>query len=419
MQTPHEIRLALVAARPVTARQGIGSLTLALTLLLCHPGKSRAEDHIDYRYAYYKEDHGRVRILTHSALFEAALANWVSLKAEAVYDAISGASPIGAPPTDTITYAAGPFGPVSSGVPVSPLRDIRRAGNLEPTFTLGNHRFRPQVSYSGEGDYVSRGLAFNYSLDFNEKNSTLNLGVAHTWDRILPRNSPYLKFNENKVSDDFMVGLNQLLGPKTLLTVNLTLGRSRGYMNDPYKAVLFEDFPEFFPDTLTLFGERRPRLRQKQIGYVALTQYVDRLNASAEGSYRFYRDDFGILAHTVETAWHQKLGKHLVLSPSFRFYRQSAADFYGTRFPGDPSLPTGFPLAWGPNPEPPTYYSADYRLSAMDTLTYGIKATFKVQEWLTVDAGYQRYTMSGRDGMTSQTAYPQANVVSVGARLWF
>jgi hypothetical protein len=30
-----------------------------------------------------------------------------------------------------------------------------------------------------------------------------------------------------------------------------------------------------------------------------------------------------------------------------------------------------------------------------------------------------RYIMQGLDGATSQSAYPDANVVSIGARVWF
>ena len=55
----------------------------------------------------------------------------------------------------------------------------------------------------------------------------------------------------------------------------------------------------------------------------------------------------------------------------------------------------------------------------METFTVGIQATIKVRDWLGLDLGYQRYLMYGLDGVTSQSAYPSANVFTIGARVWF
>lgn len=96
----------------------------------------------------------------------------------------------------------------------------------------------------------------------------------------------------------------------------------------------------------------------------------------------------------------------------FRFYDQSEAYFYAVRLAGDPSDPDS-------TIHIPKYYSADYRLSALQTFTYGIQATAKIRDWLFVDAGYSRYDMRGTDGNTPSSAYPKANVFSGGVRLWF
>ena len=101
-----------------------------------------------------------------------------------------------------------------------------------------------------------------------------------------------------------------------------------------------------------------------------------------------------------------------MISPLFRYYRQSAADFYGTHFAGDPSNP------FDPTPLP-TYYSADYRLSRMETFTYGVELTARVSKRISFDLSYQRYETFGLDPATSPSAYPKANIVTAGARLWF
>jgi hypothetical protein len=55
----------------------------------------------------------------------------------------------------------------------------------------------------------------------------------------------------------------------------------------------------------------------------------------------------------------------------------------------------------------------------MQTFTYGVQITAPITDWLQLDAGYQRYDTCGLDGVTSQSAYPKANIFNVGLRIWF
>ena len=384
------------------------ALGLAAGLYLLPLSQGRSEDHIDYRHEFYKEDAGRINVDTDSVLFEKVLTPWLSAKGEVVYDAISGASPTGAPPPTQITFVppalGGPTGPFKDTVPLAHLADIRWAGVFEPTFSYGPHRLTPQFAYSEEHDYVSYGAALNYAIDLNQKNTTLNVGWSHNWDKVLPKG--FLRIHEHKDSDDFLIGVNQLLGPRTVFTANFTYGNSHGYLNDQYKGVYFvNDVPQLSPDDPALEAEKRPRHRDRYIGYVSLTQGIAPLKASVEGSYRFFHDTFGVDAHTVDLAWFQTLGKHLIVSPNFRYYRQTAATFYAPSFPDFNN--------------PPPYYSADYRLSELESFTGGVIVHVKVTKWLGLDGGYKRYAMRGLDSVTSQSAYPAANIFTLGARLWF
>ncbi|MGH7970192.1 MAG: DUF3570 domain-containing protein, partial [Limisphaerales bacterium] len=209
-----------------------------------------------------------------------------------------------------------------------------------------------------------------------------------------------------------LVGINQILGPKTVLSVNFTFRNSHGYLDDPYRGVLFDDYPQFDLNNPSLFPERRPDHRQSYIPYVSIEQYITPLHGSLEGSYRFYDDTFGVKAQTVALSWHQKIGKRFLISPVFRYYYQTAANFYATQFAGDPSNP------FDPTPIP-GYYSADYRLSEMETFTFGVEMSAKVTDWLSLDFAYKRYAMYGLDKVTSSSAYPKANIFTVGARIWF
>ena len=402
----------------------------------------RAEDQISYRHESYQEDNHRIRVETETALIQAILAPWLDVKVTAVYDAISGATPTGAPPPDSFTLhptgttlsipgtaittfkkststdaVSGASSATSSSqkisttdVPTGIMMDKRTAVDLAVGLTFGPHRIIPQFSYSEEIDYISYAGALNYELSLNEKNTILKAGWSHAADRILPNANTFLQEQEHKTSDEFLVGLTQLLGPKTVLNANFTFGHAEGYFDDPYRGVIFEGTLPSTRDTLTIYPEKRPRVRSTQTTYISLTQAVSPLDASVEASYRYYHDSFEINAHTAGLAWFQKVGSFLVISPSFRYYWQSAASFYSTIFSGDPATDPA---------NVPAFYSSDYRLSNLQTFTYGIQATIKAREWLGFDLGYQRYIMRGLDGVTSQTAYPSANVFTIGATIRF
>jgi hypothetical protein len=250
-------------------------------------------------------------------------------------------------------------------------------------------------------------------------------GLSHSFDQILPNEGELyyktgLPFTEPVDKDDTsgMAGVTQLLGPATTLTLNATLGYENGDLSDPYKRVLFDGVPynpgpdPANPNPYTVFPERRPEYKFRQIGFVSLQHFFDPVNGAMEVTYRIYHDSFEVIANTVSLQWNQKAGKYVIISPLFRFYTQTAAYFYGTHFPGDPSNPA-FPVPI------PAYYSSDYRLSELNSYTYGISIEAHVHEHLSLMVAYKYYAMFGRDGVTDAAQYPKANVFTGGLTLWF
>lgn len=376
------------------------SLFVAVALHLLCSLRAGAENHADYKFELYAEEADRMLIRTHSALVEQTLTSWLALKGSFVYDGISGATPTGGPP---------PAG--SSQVPLAEIEDIRWAFAVEPILTFGRHTIRPQFAYSIEHDYESIAPSLNYLLDFNQKNTTLALGVAHNFDRLT--HGLFLTEPQERNTTDGLLGVTQVLTPTTLFNVTLTLGTASGYLSDPYKGFWFTQYCPTCPEPF-LFPEKRPGHRTKQIISATLNQAVEPLRGSAELTYRFYHDSFGLAGHSVTLEWFQNLGRYVVLAPLFRYYEQSAADFYLLSFPADPADPD--------NPNNaliPQSYSADYRLSALRSLTYGVSATMKVRKWLFLDLGYKYYNMVGLDGVTAASNYPRANIYTVGLRLFF
>ena len=368
-------------------------------------GSGHAEDHVDYRYEFYGEEHGRIEVNTHSVYFEKKITDSIAAKGQFTYDGISGATPNGSPPQGTSTQ-----------VPLTRMQDTRLAGDLETDLRWGRQLLSPRLAYSTESDYESFGVSLSDAIDFNEKNTTLRLGVSHNFDSVLdlPEDTRTPRTWHDKDNTEGLIGVSQLLDPKTVFTADFTYGYETGFLNDPYRRVLFQGWLTVIPGQplYITHSEVRPGERTKQVFQTTLTHFFDRVNGSAEVSYRFHHDSFDIFSHTAALTWHQKLGAHLILEPTFRFYEQSAAYFY---FPqGVPGL-----SAIDGNTERTEFYSADYRLSHMFTLTYGIKVSVIIKDWLQLDAGYHRYEMYGRDNATSASAYPMANIVTAGFRLWF
>ena len=195
-----------------------------------------------------------------------------------------------------------------------------------------------------------------------------------------------------------------------MFNATLTIGTASGYLADPYKGFRFTGYPD--PDAL--FPEKRPGHRTKQIISSTLTQFIEPLNGTAELTYRFYHDSQELNGHTVTLEWMQSIWKRVTVAPLFRYYQQSEAYYYRLSFDADPSDTENPPVI-----PVPQFYSADYRLSAFRSVTYGIGVSLRLGERCFADAAYKRYVMTGMDGMTPRSSYATANVYTVGLRLQF
>jgi len=397
----HDVLCA--ASKSLTLTRQSRSITLAAWLLVfALPHRTRADDRVDYSYEDYAENDGRIHVQTQGVYLASDISSWFAVNGNFVSDAVSGATPIGAPPV-----------PGTNAVAMAEMHDHRYAGSVEGVLKLGDNTITPQISYSKEHDYRSLGLSLNDAIDFNEKNTTFSWGLSESLDQVLPYpgEDPAITAPRNKDTTEGMLGISQVLDRNTLVGANLTLGYSHGYLSDPYKRVLFDDFPYNPGQPFTVFPENRPDHKFRQVAFLSLQHYVELAKGAVEVSYRFYHDSFGIVANTASLQWNQNIGKHVVLSPLFRYYTQSAANFYGTHFPGDPTNPNVYPT--------PEYYSADYRLSALESYTYGINLSVQVQKHLSLEAAFKHYEMLGTDGVTAAAQYPSANVFTVGLTLWF
>jgi len=371
---------------------------LAAILALVAPRGARAEHSVTYKYEDYREAGGRIAVETQSALIEQDLGTDFRVKLEGVLDAITGATPSGQP---------APAG--SDQVPLSQLHDRRKAWSIDFARQFSRVNVSAGFANSRESDYVSNGWSLNTVTDFNEKNTTLLLGTAGTDDDVKVFYQPT---RVKKNGHDLIAGFTQLLDPRTAVTLNFTWGRTTGYLSDPYKLAQknIEIVPGIF--LTQTFAENRPDERNKTVALAAVNRSFPELHGALDASYRYYHDTFGTDAHTLDLAWFQRLGAKFILRPSARFYDQSAADFYFYDLNKTAIIPNrGAPRTKGP------FYSSDFRLSALRSYTYGIKAVWTPTDWLQLDAAVESYEMHGYDGVTPQSAYCTATNFATGLKI--
>lgn len=374
------------------------SVLLAGLLVWLAPRAARAENSLSYKYQSYREADGRITVETSGTVVEQDLGTEMHLKLEGVLDAITGATPSGVP---------APAG--SNQVDLSELHPERRkAWNANFSRQFPGVNVALGVGNSRESDYVSNGWSINTLTDFNQKNTTLLVGLAGTDDKIKVF---FQRSRAHKHTNDLIVGVTQLIDPLTSVSFNVTWGRADGYLGDPYRVV--QKNVELFPGVVLplTFGETRPQRREKLIGLVGLNRTFQEVHGALDATYRFYRDTFGTRAHTLDLAWFQHVSEKVILRPGLRFYSQSAARFYYYDLNQTAVNPnSGAPRILGP------YYSSDYRLSELQSFNYGLKVIWKATDRLELDAALEQYDMRGRDGITSSSAYPKARVVTLGAK---
>jgi hypothetical protein len=164
-------------------------------------------------------------------------------------------------------------------------------------------------------------------------------------------------------------GVTQLLSPTTIAHLDYGLTLQRGQLSNGWNIVWLTtgDFAfEILPST---------RLRHALVGRLA--QFLP-WNGAAHAFYRFYADDWGIRAHTVELELYQRLSRVSYLRFNYRFHRQTGADFFQTR------VAPGFTLA-----------TADSDLATLDAHTVGVKGSLdlpvRFARNMHVDLAVERY----------------------------
>jgi len=239
---------ALLGSTPITRADVGDTLNRAL-----------ADWQLDAALAYYHEN-GRIRAVEPVIEAERDLANGGQLDFNFTFDSLSGSSPNGALTNRQVQTFASPSAKsfaqarhlytVSSGnLPVDPnYSDARAAGGANWTMPL-SRLMRATVGgkFSYEDDFYSATVSAGLERDFNDKNTTVSVGVNSENDFLQPIGgtpnplSDYTLFekggHEKKHGVGILAGVTQVMTRNWITLANVSVDRFSGYLNDPYKIV--------------------------------------------------------------------------------------------------------------------------------------------------------------------------------------
>lgn len=362
----------------------------------------------DYSYQLYQEDDDRIRVESHYVRGEVDFDDATSLRFQWLNDAISGASPTGVLPGGSQPFLA-------------ELDDVRTGILGALSHQIGDHRVELEISRSKEDDYLSYGIALSDTLELNQKNTTLAYGFNYLNDSVTISPTD----DQKKFGYDWFTGVTQVIDKNTVVSANVTIGYSYGYLNDPYKVIQRDEIVSIdlgggdvfeFP-VVNIYRENRPDSRLRGVLQLEGRHYFEPVRAALDGVFRFSQDDYGVFSQTVQLEWRQEVGENLYLIPFFRYYHQSAADFFANTLNDvDVITPAGNPDGSGPN------YSADYRLSSLQSISGGVRLRYEFNDVLSASAAYERYVMQGTGSHSEHSpdqSYPSADIWTFGINAKF
>jgi Protein of unknown function (DUF3570) len=359
---------------------------LALPGVLAHADSAPEHGEVAVKYLYYQDKQpglDRIKVTAPSLYLLAPLSPKWAVEGSLVSDSVSGATPR--------------YHTAISGATLR-MQDERQAGDVKVTRYEDRSSYSIGVSKSKEHDYDSSAVSLSASFSSDDNNRTWNIGVGYAADKVTSSIDALL--DERKRTTEVMVGVTQALTAYDIVQVNATFNSGRGYYSDPYK----------FPDV-------RPDRRKQAILLTRWNHHFADLGATLRTSYRYYRDSFAINAHTLGFEWVQPVASRFTVTPSLRFYSQSAARFYyDPVYDPDPNVGAPYPPGYFTNP--PQFISPDQRLSAFGAITVGLKLGVQLAPDWSADLKGERYEQRsswrvGGDGSTGLDPF-SATFVQVG-----
>lgn len=224
-----------------------------------------------------------------------------------------------------------------------------------------NKIWSAKASVSSEYDYFSVGFGGGYTRLFNERNTELGISgtiYLDTWNAIYPfelrpfaptgnglgngffldntitgntnYNPDFTPFeNQNRNSYNLGLSVSQILHKNVQGSILLDIVQQQGLLSTPFQRVYFGDVADSFIGDFQLADavEQLPDTRSKIALGGRLNWFLNE-RLVLRTFYRYYSDNWGLTAHTLNLELPIKLSDKFTVYPSYRYYQQTAADYF-------------------------------------------------------------------------------------------
>ena len=248
------------------------------------------------------------------------------------------------------------------------------------------------LSYSTEYDYQSYGINLNFAKASADNNREISLKAGaffDTWTVILPAELRPEGYGSGAHGDgdpvaykprnsyNASVSISQVINKRLQVLLTVEPAYQQGLLSTPFHRIYFRDGSETV--------ERLPGSRLKLPIGLRLHYFAgDRVIVRA--FYRYYIDDWGMQAHTVNLETPIKLTSFVSVSPFYRFSRQTAVRYFAP---------------YGQHSLTDRYYTSDYDISGFTSQYIGTGlrmappgGLFGIGHWQSVELRYGHYIRS-------------------------
>lgn len=338
---------------PVAAcRKGAVRLFAAALLAGCWPLLAAVlpEDRADIMY--HRFDGGGVEVDGPSILVRKSIGESVSVNANYYVDSISSAS------VDVLSTA-------------SPYTEERTQTSLSADYLYDNTLMTLSLIKSDESDYLAKTGSFSISHDMFGDLTTVTLGYSVGNDNIGNNLDP--TFGASVKRQNYRLALSQILDKNSILSINWETVSDEGYLNNPYRSFRYRDDTNPKGYSYALEQNHYPRTRTSNALALKLKYFLP-YRAALSGEYRYFEDTWGVEAHNVEIGYTHPLGESWIFDAHYRYYSQTAADFYSDLFA---------------RVDAQNYMARDKELSTFrdHTLGLGVSYLFKTASWRFIERG--------------------------------
>lgn len=331
----------------------------------------------DFLFGYYDQDGDHSPVTGGVGTEKAEVFSPVILLAWRVTESLSLSADVGVDQVSSASMGNIQTELSSASIPAS---DTRFFGTLRAKKKWKASTFGISVGAAKEYDYQSFSYGLDWSVELNQANTALSASVRRYDDAIdligidghgnQGGGLPPTTGSGDRTTTDFTVLVSQTMGKRTAGSLELFVSQQDGVLSTPYHEVVIGPWAPGGPAGERV-AERLPDSRLRKALALRLNHsFSDRFVLRTW--YRYYSDDWGITAHTLDLEPHFRLrsDREMWVFPILRYGTQTGADYFGV-----PGTFTGAE----------SYYTSDWDLAETTMLKYGLGWTVNTrpgQTWL-------------------------------------